>query len=109
MKVGELGPHFGQGHFARGDPVAEGTAELFEARGLLLLRGGTLALGHLGDEIHRCQQGNAAFKALADLLSSFRKSQVPVRAYGVAALATMTVEYIPGQFLRAFAVGSHAV
>src|SRR6516165_9500681 len=99
MKVRELGPDFGQGHFARSDPVAEGTAELFEARGLLLLRSGTLALGHLGDEIHRRQQGNAPFKALADLLSPLRKSQFPVRAYGVAALATMAVEYIPGQFL----------
>src|SRR6516165_451530 len=99
MKVGELGPHFGQGHFARGDPVAEGTAELFEARGLLLLRGGTLALGYLGDEIHRRQQGNAAFKALADLLSPLRESQFAGRAWGGAALATMAVEYIPGQFL----------
>ena len=109
MEMREFGPDFGQPHFARGDLMAKRAAECLETSRFLSLLRGPLCIRHLRDQVHRRQHGNTAFEAFPNLPSSFGKSELPLLADGVTALATVSIEYVLSEFLLTLARRLHPV
>src|SRR5262249_14126931 len=96
-------------HLTRSEPMTCGAAELLEAFSSLALRGRALIRGHLGDDAHRFQRGDASLKALCPLFALLGEAELALLADGVAVLATVSVKQILGDLARAFPVVDHAV
>jgi hypothetical protein len=94
MQMRQLRSHFGQAQLARSYLVTGGAAELLEALSPAALRGRALIRGHLGDDAHRLQRGNASFKPLRPFLALLREAKLAPLADGVAVLAAVSVEKV---------------
>src|SRR5262249_61836419 len=105
----QLRSRFGQIHLAWRELVTCGATELVEALSPLSLRGRALILGHLGDNTHRLQGGNAPFKASRPFLALGRESELALTANGVALPATVSVEEVLGEFALTLTGRDHAV
>jgi hypothetical protein len=109
MQIRQLRSDFGQTHLAWSELVTGGATELVEALSPLTLRGRAPILGHLGDNAHRLQRGNASFKPLCSFLAFLREAEFALLADGVALLATVSVKKVLGQLSLALAGGDHPV
>src|SRR5712671_2283711 len=94
----ELRTQTGESHFARDNLVTQRATEFIEALRPDLLIGRPLTRWHLCNYVHRRKGPDATLKAVGQLLSSWRESQLPVFANGVAAAAAMVVEDILSEF-----------
>src|ERR1700693_291387 len=109
MQMRQLRSHFRQLHLARSELVTGDAAELLEALSPSTLRGRALILGHLGDDAHRLQRGNASFKSLRPFLALVGEAELALLADGVAILATMSIEEVLSELSLAFPGGDHPV
>ena|SRR3974390_2141936 len=109
MQMRQLRSQFGQPHLAWSDLVTCGATELLEPLSPLPLRGRALILGHLGDNAHRLERGNASFKPLCSFLALRRKAEFALAADGVALSATVCIEEILGEFALTLASRDHLV
>src|SRR6478609_929316 len=89
--------------------MARSTTELFKPLRLLMLLRRALLFGNLDDDRHRCQHGDASLETLGSLLTLGGKVELTVVPYGVAVLAPLRVEHVPGEIVRAGAGGDHLV
>ena len=105
----ELRAQFCQTHLAGNDLVAASATELFEACGFLALLRRALIRGHLSDQVHCGQHGNAPLEALRRSLSLFRESELAALAQGMTTLAAVGIEDVSSQFLLVLAGGDHSV
>src|SRR5205809_7548432 len=109
MQMRQLRSHIRQLHLARSELVTGGAAELLEALSPSPLRGRALLLGHLGDDAHRLQRGNASFKSLCLFLALRGKAEFAPIADGVAVLATVSVDEVLGELALTLARRARAV
>ena len=109
MQIRQLCPHFGQLCFAWSYLVTGDAAELLEALSPLTLRGRAAIFRHFRDDGHRLQCRNASFESLRPLLTLFREAELAVFSYGVAPVATASIEYILGDLPLTLASGDHSV
>src|SRR5579864_3502711 len=109
MQMRQLRSYLGQPHLARSELVTSGATELFEALSPSTLRGRALILGHVADDAHRLQRGNASFKPLRSFLTFLREAELALLAKGVAVLATVGIEQVLGELSLAFPGCDHPV
>src|SRR5215813_8253503 len=109
MKVRQLRSHLSQTHPARNELVAGPASELLEAFNPLTLGGRALNRGHLGDDTHRLQRGNASFKPLCLLFAFCGKAESALIADGMALLASLSVEEVLGEVATTLPRRNHPV
>src|SRR5579864_782554 len=99
----------GQAHFSGADIVTGAATELLEPLNSSKLRRRTLIFGHLDDDGHRLQGGNASFESLRPFPALLRKAELSLLADGVALPATLTVEQVLGTLSLALSGSNHLV
>src|SRR6266849_7920323 len=109
MQMRQLRSHFRQPHLTRRELVTRGAAELLETLGSAALRGRALILRYFGDDAHRLQRGNAAFKPLSPFLALLGEPELAIVAYRVAILAAVSFEDVLSQLLIALTGSDHLV
>src|ERR1700756_85968 len=109
MQACQLCSCCGQAHFSGADVVTGVAAELLEPLNSSKLRRRTFILGHLGDDGHRLQGGNASFESLRPFLALLRKAELSFLADRVALPAALTVEQVLGKLSLALSSSDHLV